>query len=190
MMIFKIHRISFTVLGASLVFAAGACSDQKTSVPAANTRSNTQAASPPAAPEAQRSGGRAPAQNLTVADIAKIKWLEGSYRGTGADKPFFNRYRFNGTTLNVQGFEDEAMTKQNDSAVYELKDGMFANPGGDTRFAASEITDDHIQFVSLNGKTAAYRLERLPDGSVRATLNWTGPEGSPETKTYDMERMK
>ena len=112
------------------------------------------------------------------------------YRGTGADKPFFNRYRLDGTTLKVQGFEDEAMTKQVQAADYELIDGMFANPSGDPRFAASEITDDHIQFVTLADGSAAYSLEKLDGGKVKANLESTGPDGKPSRTSYTMEPIK
>src|SRR4051812_3716902 len=116
-----------------LILAAG-CSDQGTNIstPKPQIANN---APPTSSPGQQTGGPLAPLVNLTVADVAKIKWLEGKYRGAFNQKPFFNRYQFNGTTLNVARFEDEAMTKQTESAVYELKDGMFANPGGEQRFA-------------------------------------------------------
>jgi hypothetical protein len=185
------YRVPFIMLCALLTVAVAACSDQGTIAPVTTSKPANSAAGPAQpSPGQQSAGRRTPAQNLTAADIAKIKWLEGSYRGTGADKPFFNRYHFNGTTLYVQSFDDEAMTKQTKSAVYELKDGMFANPSGDNRFAASEITDDLIQFVILTDASAAYRLERQGDGSIRATLESTRPDGKSDQNSYVLERLK
>lgn len=175
---------------AVLAVASAACSDQGTQV-AVNRNATTSnvPVSPPVSP-AQRTGSQTPAQNITAADIAKLKWLEGSYRGTGAEKPFFNRYRFSGTTLKVQSFEDEAMTKQQAATSYELTDGMFANPSGDERFAATEITDDHIYFVSLKaGSTASYKLEKKADGSVKATTSMIGADGQPAVSSYGLERL-
>jgi hypothetical protein len=81
------------------------------------------------------------------------------------------------------------MTKQTQAADYELIDGMFANPPGDHRFAASEITDDHIQFVSLTDAAAAYSLEKLDGGKVRATLESPGPDGKPSRTSYTLEPL-
>jgi hypothetical protein len=177
-------RSTFSVLCAIALSITASCSNQRAGLSAGNAQIANAAAD-------QRTGGpTTAAKNITGADIAKLKWLVGSYEGTGADKPFFNRYRFNGTTLYVDGFEDKAMTKQTQSAVYELKDGMFANPTGDVRFAASEITDDHVQFVTITGKPISYRLSRESDNSVRATLEGTGPDGSRDSRSYVMERMR
>jgi hypothetical protein len=170
-----------------LLITAAACSSEQSKTNQANSTT------PAAAPAAVPATGPAPAKagsSFTVADIAKIKWLEGSYRGTGGQKPFFNRYHFNGTTLNIESYNDEAMTKKVDSAVYELKDGMFANPSGKDRFAASEITDDHVQFVTITEKYAILRMERQGDGSVTATFETTGPDGNPNRQTFTLERLK
>jgi len=53
--------------------------------------------------EQQHPSSPAPAK-LTAADLAKLRWIEGYWRGSGVDqKPFFERYRFeNPTTLVVE----------------------------------------------------------------------------------------
>ena len=33
-----------------------------------------------------------PRNNFTTADVAKLKWIEGTWRGMDGDKPFFERY--------------------------------------------------------------------------------------------------
>ena len=185
------YRMPFILLCAAMMFAAAACSDTGTSAPSAKPQSaNAPGQSSQSSPGSKSGGSRTAASNLTADDIAKIKWLVGSYRGLGAEKPFFNRYRLEGTTLKVQSFEDEAMTKQIQAATYELADGMFANPSGDHRFGASEITDDHIQFVSLTDPGAAYSLAKLDGGKIKATLESPGPDGKLNTTAYTMEPLK
>ena len=55
------------------------------------------------------------AQNtLRPSDLQKLRWIEGTWRGTGIkdQPPFFERYRFESdTVLAVDGFEDEKLTK-------------------------------------------------------------------------------
>ena len=181
--LFVLAVIGFSFITASCSNAQLANTDTQPGVDQSRAQS-------PAPSTAQASAQATPSKKFTAADVAKLKWLVGSYRGTGADKPFFNRYRLDGTTLKVQGFEDEAMTKQVQAADYELIDGMFANPSGDHRFAASEITDDHVQFVTLTDGTAAYRLEKSDGGKVKATLESTGPDGKPTRTSYTLEPLK
>jgi len=185
------YRMPFILLCVAMMFASAACSDQGTNTPPVKPQSaNAAGQSSQSSPGSKPGGPRTAATNLTADDVAKIKWLVGSYRGLGAEKPFFNRYRLEGTTLKVQSFEDEAMTKQIQAANYELTDGMLANPSGDHRFAASEITDDHIQFVSLSDQGAAYSLEKLDGGKIKATLESIGPDGKPNRNSYTMEPLK
>lgn len=171
------------------------CSSEQTNTPA-NRPQNTASAATPAQPAQSPQSApaakpqRSPAKGVTAKDIAKVAWLEGFWRGTGADKPFFNLYRFMGTTLKIQSFEDEEKTKPVDAATYELKDGIFANPSGDHRFAASEITDSYIQFVTLTGTTEQFRMERQADGTVKAVMEWTGQDGKAEKKEYILEPLK
>jgi hypothetical protein len=182
-----------TAFCAVVSFAAAGCSDKAANIPPANPSAVNTAPAAPAAPASspsQQAGvPLTAAKNLTAADVDKIKWLEGTYKGTAGDKQFFNRYRFNGTTLNVNSFDDPEMTKQRESAVYELKDGMFANPSGDHRFAAVEMTDSLIQFVSVtDGPSLSYKLEKQADGSVKATLGYNDASGRPLQTTYILER--
>ena len=71
-------------------------------------------------------GSQAPAKptpaKLTAADLQKLRWIEGTWRGTGGEKPFFERYRFeNATTLAVDSFENEKLEKVTDTTLFELK---------------------------------------------------------------------
>jgi len=59
---------------------------------------------------------------LTAADLQKLRWIQGTWRGTGGEKPFFERYRFeNATTLAVDSFENEKLEKVTDTTLFELK---------------------------------------------------------------------
>ena len=185
------YRMPFILLCAAMIFAAAACSDTGTNAPPAKTQSANGLGQPAQLSPGAKSGGtRTAAKNLTAADVAKLKWLVGTYRGSGAEKPFFNRYRLEGTTLKVQGFEDEAMTQQTQAADYELMDGMFANPIGEHRFAASEITDDHVQFVSVTDEGLAYRLTKLDDGKIKATFENPGADAKASHTTLTLEPLK
>src|SRR5688572_2653206 len=68
---------------------------------------------------------RPAAKNFSTAHISKLRWIEGTWRGSGVDQaPFFERYRFeNESTLAVDSFPDEKLDKVEDTSRFELKDG-------------------------------------------------------------------
>ena len=191
--------VLIVVLG--LVGFAVSCSNQEQAKAPQSPPQNTNTASaPPQAPQStpasdvtsERKPKRPPARSVTRADVAKLYWLEGAWRGTGAPKPFFNKYTFiGGTTMKIAGFEDEELTKQVESARYDLKDGMFANPDGKDRFGASEISDTYLELVSLSEDTnKVVKMERLDNGNIRATLEWTSADGKSDSKSYILEPLK
>ncbi len=151
---------------------------------------NTQAAETPK-PRAT------PSNQFTDADIAKLKWLEGTWRGMDGQKPFYERIRFEGTTMIVETFADETISKINDTARFELEDGEFGNTVGGNRSAASSITEDSVQFVAASAQAGAdpkghtFRFERLSDGTWQAVLETQPAPGRPAgEKAYKMEPWK
>ena len=137
--------------------------------------------------EQQHASSPAPAK-LTAADLAKVRWIEGNWRGSGVDqKPFFERYRFeNDTTLAVDSFPDEKLEKVDDTSRYELKDGQFTNGS----YVASAVDEQGINFEPIAGKAKnSFRWERVSADKWKATLKWTAPDGTPRERIYNMERI-
>jgi hypothetical protein len=127
--------------------------------------------------------------NFTTADVAKLKWIEGTWRGMDGDKPFFERYKIEENAMVVESFDDETFSTPTDSDRFELKNGEFGKGDGDKRVGASEISDRHIQFVpAVPGKSNNFRFERQDDGTWIAVLDWP-PSGDkpPRQKIYKME---
>lgn len=128
------------------------------------------------------------ATNLTAADIAKLKWLEGNWRGSGADQPpFFERYRFEGeTTLAVDSFPDEKLDRVEDTSRFELKNGQFGN----SHYAVSSIDDNTVNFEPLAAKNS-FRWERVSENAWKATLKWPALGNKPAgERVYNMERIQ
>jgi hypothetical protein len=131
-----------------------------------------------------------PSKHFTEADIQKLKWIEGTWRGTDGGKPFFERYRLDGSTLIIEGFEDVSLANVKDTTRFELKDGEFGTGEGEKRSVATSITDSAVQFVPPpGGKGNSYRFERQTDGTWNAVLEWPAVGGKPANqKVYRMER--
>lgn len=128
------------------------------------------------------------ATNLSTADVAKLRWLEGTWRGSGVDQPpFFERYRFeNETTLAVDKFPDEKLDTVKDTSRFELKDGRFGN----SRYAASSIENNAVNFEPVAANNS-FRWERVSDNAWKAILKWPAQGNRPAgERIYNMERIQ
>jgi hypothetical protein len=136
-------------------------------------------------------GQSTPSKNFTTADIAKLKWIEGTWRGMDGDKPFYERYKIEETAMVVESLKADGSV-DGVPERFELKEGEFGKGEGDQRSAASEITADHIQFVpAVPGKLNNFRFERQSNNTWRAVLDWPAKGDKPaRQKIYIMEPWK
>ena len=132
-----------------------------------------------------------PSNKFTTADIAKLKWIEGTWKGMDGDKPFYERYKIEETAMVVESLKADGSV-DGEPDRFELKDGEFGKGVGDQRSAASEITADHIQFVpAAPGKLNNFRFERQSNNTWRAVLEWPAKGDKPAgQKIYVMEPWK
>lgn len=131
-------------------------------------------------------------KNVTPADLAKLRWIEGSWRGTGdIDKPFYERYKFeNETTLAMESFDDDKFSKATDGSRFELKDGEFGSSGPDgSRSAASAIDANSVTFEPVAKSRNSFRFERESENSWKAILTWPATDKAPAgQRIYKLER--
>src|SRR5829696_5196703 len=74
-----------------------------------------------------------PSNKFTAADIAQLKWIEGTWRGMDGDKPFYERYKLEGTTLIVDSLREDGSVDGELGKPFELKDGEFGKTEGPLR---------------------------------------------------------
>jgi len=132
-----------------------------------------------------------PPGKFSVADLQKLKWIEGTWRGTGdVESPFFERYRFeNETTLAVDSFTDETLTKVEDTTRFALKDGQFGNGGEGSRWVATTIDYLGVTFVPFVKARNTFRWQHESDNLWTAILQWPASDGKPaRQRFYKMER--
>jgi hypothetical protein len=176
----KHPAVLFVLLFAMLVNLAG-CSRMKSHYAAHST------ASPSSTPTTLPSPTP---KHITPADLAKLHWIEGTWRGTGGDvPPFYERYKFeNDSTLVVEGLTDETLSKVSDVSRFELKDGHFGSSTEDSGSVATALDDNSITFAPLGKSRNSFRFQRESDNSWKAILNWTDKSGAAKERIYNMER--
>ena len=132
-------------------------------------------------------------KKFTTEDLKKLRWLEGTWRGTGEGvQPFFERYRFeNDSTLAIDSFENEKLEKITDTTQYELKDGEFGGGNEGFRWIASEIDDKSVMFVPVSKARNSFRWEQVSKDEWKAVLNWPATADKPaRERVYKMERLR
>jgi len=135
------------------------------------------------------------AKRFSTADLAKLRWIEGSWRGTGdVEAPFYERYHFeNDSTLVVDSFADEKFSKISEASRFELKEGQFGNGGDGARWAATAIDDKSISFDPTAKAQNSFRWERASadphPNEWKAVLWWPATNNKPAgQRVYRMER--
>jgi hypothetical protein len=130
-----------------------------------------------------------PSSDLTSADIAKLKWIEGTWRGKDGDTPFYERYKIVESTMIVETLKEDGSI-DGEPGRFELRRGEFGKGEGDKRSAASEITDTYVQFVpaKIGSGLNSFRFEKESDGTWTALLEWPASSTKPAgRKRYRME---
>jgi hypothetical protein len=132
-----------------------------------------------------------PATNFTTADFKKVRWIEGTWRGTGVGQgPFYERYKFeNETTLAVETLEGEKLDQVSDVTRFTLKDGRITGGGEGSVYAASAIDNNSITFDPIVKARNSFTWKRENENSWTAILAWSATDKKPAgQRTYQMER--
>lgn len=108
-------------------------------------------------------------KHIAPADLAQLRWIEGSWRGTGGGvPPFYERYKFeNDSTLIVETLADETLSKVTDVSRFELKNGQFGSLTDDSGSVATALDQNSITFSRLEkrGTPSAGNANRITRGN-------------------------
>lgn len=142
---------------------------------------------------AQKAPTRSPSPSpkaINAAALTKLRWIEGSWRGTGDEQsPFYERYKFeNASTLVVETLADETLSKVTDVSRFELKEGHFGSGTNESGSVATALDDNSITFEPLGKSGNSFRFQRESDNSWTAILNWTDKAGVAKERIYHMVR--
>lgn len=123
---------------------------------------------------------------VTANDLKKLRWIEGTWRGSGYETPFYERYRFeDDNTLTVENLADESVSKVTETTRYELKEGKFGNG----RSVATEVTDSYITFSPVARAGNSYRWQKESADSWKAILTSAATAKAPAKEVvYRLER--
>lgn len=135
------------------------------------------------------------AATLTAADVARLRWLEGTWRGTGETQtqaPFYEEYRFaDDSTLISRTYADSTFTKVTDSSRYELRGRRMASTGSGRRWHVTKLPpDSSVTFHAIEGPGNSFTWTPVDANHWTAVLvnPPREPGGAGQTITYAMTR--
>ena len=108
---------------------------------------------------------------VTLADFQGLRFLEGSWQGSGYQPgPFYESYRFvNDSTLEMAGWTDSTFTRKSDSTRYMFRNGEIRSGGGEAAVVRIDSLGYHFQ--RLSGQASGWVFRRISQDRWTATLN-------------------
>ena len=125
---------------------------------------------------------------ITAAELKKLNWIEGTWRGTGVvQKPFYERYKFeDASALVMEELADETASTVTRTTRYELKDGKFGNE----RYVATALDDRSVIFSPLTPGPNSFRWQTESKDAWTAILTLPATATTSKETVYKMERIK
>jgi hypothetical protein len=140
-----------------------------------------------------QSGDSTGKRNFTRADFEKLRWLEGTWRGTDANgqNPFFERYRFVGDgKIETDSFSDSTLSKVDSQSSTRFENREIVHKSGAIVWTASKLDDSQIEFVPKEKTTGSFVWKKESADVWTARLLGKDAQGKPKETIYRMERVK
>lgn len=132
-------------------------------------------------------------RDFTKADLEKLRWIEGSWRGSdiNGQTPFYERYRFNSESkIETASFADATFTKVNDAGIVYWENGEILHKGGEMVWAASKLNDGMVEFVPKEKARNSFVWQKEAADVWTARLINKDAQGKLIETVYRMERVK
>lgn len=117
----------------------------------------------------------------TLADFQSVRWIEGSWRGSGGQYPsFFEEYTFlDDSTLRRRTYADSTWSVVNDSADFVLRGGQVSQVSGSESRVMTRFSGDTVIYRPGPGGRYGYTWVRISDTEWQAILDPASPGGAP-----------
>lgn len=124
------------------------------------------------------------------ADLARLKWLEGTWQGTSpSEATFYERYQFvNDSTIEITYFADSTMTRTTGNGRVYLSVGRIFHTFGPGRWAATRVDESGAYFVPQSNAHNTFAWSSQSSDAWTATVR-TGMGGHDRVTVYEMRRV-
>lgn len=131
-----------------------------------------------------------PTTPIAPADFAKLKWLEGAWKGTAVgETTIIERIRFaDDSTIDISYFADSLTGRQTGTAKLKLSVGRVYLTLGPGRWGATRVDANGAYFVPQVNAHNTYSWLYKTNDAWSSTLR-TGMGGKERITTYEMQRI-
>jgi hypothetical protein len=114
----------------------------------------------------------APRRDFKQEDFAKLRWIEGAWKGTGTGvKAFYECYHFvNDSTIELVTSSDPELRTISERSTFALRNGRISNEAGRSLWEASRIATGVVQFMPMHGASNAFQFNRISKDHWTATI--------------------
>ncbi len=126
---------------------------------------------------------------VSTAEFAQLRWLEGSWRGSGGGvDAFFEGYRWvDDSTIRKFGFPDSTLATPSDSGDIALRGGTVRSGGPEREYVLVALDSSSVRFAPGRGAANGFEWRRTGESSWTARLTWDSA-GVARERTYEMQR--
>ena len=144
----------------------------------------------PASAQVNNSKGKI---KFTQSDMAKLRWIEGSWRGSDADGKliFYENYHFVANEIVIKSYaEDSTFTKvKRIGRVYLQNDEIIHRDEG-MLWSATKLSHSQVEFAPKKKATNSFIWQRESADVWIAKLRFNDETGEQKEVTFRMERIK
>jgi hypothetical protein len=125
---------------------------------------------------------------VTMTDFGKLRWLDGSWRGTlPKGGYFYERYEFvDDSTITMHGYADSTFSAANDSAQIVFRGNKVYDRGVSAEWIASRVDEKSIEFSPVKNASNSFVWNPVSNDQWTATLK----SANGISTNYDMQRVK
>jgi hypothetical protein len=131
--------------------------------------------------------------NFTKADFEKLRWLEGTWRGTDTDgkNQFYERYRLvDESKIETESLSDATLSKIDERSATYLENGSIYHRDGDRLWTATKLDDSTIEFAPKEKAAHSFRWKKESADAWTATMIAKDAHGGTHETVYRLERIK
>ncbi len=145
----------------------------------------------PSAAHSQASQRGQPKTPFAVADIGKLRWLEGTWKATApGEREFFERYHFvNDSTIEITYYGDSTFTRETGSGRVYLSVGRVYHTFGPGRWGATTIDTAGVYFVPQVNAHNTFSWSYQSKDAWTATMR-SGYSGRERVTIYQLQRVR
>lgn len=127
------------------------------------------------------------AARFTEHDLARLKWIEGRWKGMADGKPFYEAYRFiSPARLETEHHTDETFSATSGRGITVIEGGRIVHEGGQRQYVASRLTDTSVDFEPGRNAANGFSWTRKTADTWTAVIK---PLRGPERR-YEMTRVR